>query len=164
MRKKNDALKTLPFGLTRTSTKSAPIRFLFSAVSTKGNSGHGPSACLAAFRVLLLMATGFCQAQTPPATRRPILFVHGFCSQATDWSTSSKPIINGVRAQPNVGGLYQNYVQSVYYNGLSVKLWPGGQDFASLTPAWTRFFSIEFFNPYGGGGSNSGEVAQVSIL
>src|SRR5579863_6454412 len=85
------------------------------------------------------------QAQTPPDVGRPILFVHGICDDASGWDGSSslqglaRQVISGSSAASSP--LYPDLaIHKVYYDGLSVKQWPGGEDFLSTTLPTARLF------------------------
>jgi uncharacterized repeat protein (TIGR03803 family) len=115
------------------------------------------------------------EAQASPAKGRPILFAHGYCSSANDWSYLST-ILAGY-AHSN-SPLYSNTHQyTVYYDATAddgnggkgvVKQWPTGQNLLDgSVPEDARFFSINFADPahlsdpYNFSPLN---VAQVSIL
>ncbi len=74
--------------------------------------------CAARFLVALFCSTGL--AQTPPAVGRPILFVHGICDDASDWTNSGLEanLINYVEGlQPS---LYANPTPvTLYYDSQS---------------------------------------------
>ena len=48
------------------------------------------------FAVSLVVVPTLCVAQTPPAVGRPILFVHAWCSDASDWGVLRDNLISSV--------------------------------------------------------------------
>ena len=116
-----------------------------------------------------LLVPSLCQAQSPPPVGRPILFVHGFCDQAASWGILRSNLVLDVQAaQPT---LYPaSGLNTLYYDGQSVKTWPDGNDFLSTVPSSARFFSINFFDElsFGGNGNfssiNPYQVAQISVI
>ncbi len=114
------------------------------------------------------------QAQAPQKGR-PILFVHGFCDDASSWGTLRDNVISYVQGKaPSLYGA-QNGIDptkyTVYYDGQSVKLWPSGNDLLTSTvTSAARFFSINFYdpssieNPSGFSTINHQRVAAVSNL
>ena len=87
-------------------------------------------------------------AQAPPQAR-PILFVHGICSDANDWSSLTPQVINYIKTLP--GSLYAGSNGApwrLYYDQSSktVKQWPSGAGLSSIPPT-ARFFAITFADP-----------------
>jgi alpha-tubulin suppressor-like RCC1 family protein len=122
------------------------------------------------FVVSLAVVPTLCVAQTPPGVGRPILFVHGWCSDASDWGVLRDNLISSVTvSQPELYTDPTNY--TVYYDGQSVKLWPTGHEFlAGSVPASARFFSVNLYDilsgqdPAGFFTIDKKRVASVSIL
>jgi pimeloyl-ACP methyl ester carboxylesterase len=108
-------------------------------------------------------------SQQAPQVGRPILFVHGFCADASDWGALRNSVISSTTGvAPTLYTDSTNY--TVYYDPTAqrVKLWPSGNDLltSNVTPA-ARFFSINFMDP----GSlqdpshfSASDVTDVSIL
>src|ERR1035438_2578030 len=125
---------------------------------------HKPllSAVLLAFYLLCSAVPS--HAQTPPDAGRAILFVHGWCATYSDWTPVWNQLILDLPGMestlyPKVG------LHPLYYDGVSVKQWPSGED-ASSIPASARFFAINFYAPGAFDGANIDitSVAQVSIF
>ena len=126
------------------------------------------------FVTLAMLFASICHAQTPE-TGRPILFVHGFCSDASDWNVLEDQVIDYLTASGSTDApQYPNKTPYVlYYDGNAVREYPGGVDPRSVPPSdpryipqSARFFSINFFAPgaFGSGPINGNAVAEVSIL
>ena len=123
--------------------------------------------CLVLLHSLLMPNLG--HAQSAPPVGRPILFVHGWCGQATDWGVIQQSTIQYLQGlQPSLYSRSANY--DVYYDGQTVRTWPDGGDFLSTVPSNARFFSINFYDFLSGADPSffnpvrTINVADVSIL
>ena len=125
--------------------------------------------------MIVIAATLFCyglQAQNSPAVGRPILFVHGWCSDASGWDTLPGNLINYVHQLKPSSYAAEKSLTTLYYDGQGVKTWPNGTDIALAgISSGTRFFAINFYDPlsieYAPNGFNPvnpTRVAGVSIL
>jgi pimeloyl-ACP methyl ester carboxylesterase len=122
---------------------------------------------------ILTIVPSLCKAQTaqqPPTVGRPILFVHGWCSDASAWKSLRDSAISFARTQALAE--YQdptNY--DLYYDPRDqrVKIWPSGTDLltaSAVTPS-ARFFSIRFADPIFLNNPllfDPKDITQVSIL
>jgi uncharacterized protein (TIGR03437 family) len=120
----------------------------------------------------LLGIPSFSAGQNPPS--RPILFVHGFCASADSWESFRDSLFNDLHAhvptlypQPtnadsqNPSGNYDVYYDSKADTTTFIQ---NGHFFeASSVPSNTRFFSIGFYDPYGGQ-FDPAHVVQISVL
>lgn len=104
-----------------------------------------------------------------PGKSTPILFVHGFCGTADDWSTVEQQLIGYLSLQDTA--LYADETpHTLFYDGSTVRQYPGGADLASKPiSATARFFAIDFYASGAFGDEHSGPidtsaVAQVPIV
>ena len=137
---------------------------------SRGVSGHNPAGKLIGPRPLaistlvLLLSVSVCQAQGTATAGRPILFVHGICSEASDWTTIQTTIMTDLSASyPALyGGPQVPY--TLYYDGTTVRTWPDGNIFLSRgIPANTRFFSINFYAQGSFGTDSAGAIAVAGV-
>jgi pimeloyl-ACP methyl ester carboxylesterase len=121
------------------------------------------------FVAVLVIMPVLVQAQAP-LVGRPVLFVHGWCGEAADWSTIEPITIQYLqRLQPGLYPRSANY--DLYFDGRIVRTWPDGKDIASAgLPSNARFFSINFYDflhdadPSAFNPVRTTSVANVSVL
>jgi len=107
---------------------------------------------------------GRAQVVDPPS--RPILFVHGFCGDSDGWGPLRSSLAASLKHDfPALYPDETNY--DVYYDHSTNKVTFLSNNIPAESPtsvpASSRFFTIRFFDP-DGGGFDSAKVAQVSIL
>jgi pimeloyl-ACP methyl ester carboxylesterase len=132
------------------------------------SSTKGIAAILFMLGAYTICSTSPAQGQTINPASRPILFVHGYCGDSDSWATLRSSLASKLYADlpalyPNPNAI-QDY--DVYYDaGANFVAFSqnGNQVLESSIPSNARIFSIKFYDP-NGGGLNSTNVAQVSIL
>ena len=103
------------------------------------------------------------------AAGRPLVFVHGFCSQSSDWATLQSKLYPRLQSLPGqlypsadtFDVLYDSSADSVkfYLNGAAVN--------EGAIPEATRFFRIKFYEPFynpSTGELDPANVAKISVL
>ncbi len=125
------------------------------------------SKCALSLLTLLISSQLFIpavHAQAPPLGR-PILFVHGWCGDGTEWEPLRNHVIGSLtRDFPTLYPTPQsNYY--AYYNASADFVWFEDNTGQSIgyPPSTNRIFSIKFYDPVGED-PNPEDVARVSIL
>jgi pimeloyl-ACP methyl ester carboxylesterase len=115
------------------------------------------------FLLLLFLVPWSSAAQTQSPASRPVLFVHGICGDSASWQALRSDLSS--RLNSDSSSLYpDSTAYDVFFDGTSVVFDLNGirVDEAAI-PSSTRFFTMRFYDP-NGGGLDPAKVAQVSIL
>lgn len=128
-------------------------------------------ARLWAFNALVVLAPSLAVAQAPVG--RPVLFVHGWCGNASSWGVLGQNVASYVTSlQPSLYKTLDTY--TLYYDPVYdlVREFTTGADYRVVgIPSSARFFYINFNGPNaiqidssGNRSVNTASVATVSIL
>jgi len=113
----------------------------------------------------LFVIHGVSVGQNPAS--RPLLFVHGFCGNASDWKPLLSPLYQQLPTNlyPSAAMYYVLYDSirhsTTFLIDINGILWPVSE---SSIPSTTRFFSIEFYDPNGKGSGIDVDVVKISVL
>jgi TolB protein len=122
------------------------------------------------FGAILALIPALCDAQSAPVVGRPILFVPGYCDTADSWNSLGKAVINSAVStglySTNAGQLNGDLPIQLYWDGVSAKLFPSGEDFLMTAAPSARFFSINFYadGAFQGSSINTTQVMEIPIL